>query len=189
MRSNWSTLPPIVRGSITSPIESPTGRLGPARSRSPQNPSTSSSARTRSSTCGGKRAVYAEALRVLHPGGRLLVSGWLRGEGAALTPLVEQFIAASGHDFSLVSLQEIGAVVEELGFVDIDLEDRQEWYLKEATAELERLRGTLKPQFVERWGEDPTQDEIAFWEVLVAALEHGAIRPGHIRALKPLELT
>ena len=102
---------------------------------------------------------------------------------------MEQFIAASGHDFSLVSLQEIGAVVEELGFVDIDLEDRQERNLEETTAELERLRGTLKPQFVERWGEDPTQDETAFWEGLVAALEHGAIRPGHIRALKPLELT
>lgn len=130
----------------------------------------------------------AEAFRVLRPGGRLLVSDWLRGEGEALTPFVQRFIDASGHDFTLVSLQETGVIVEVLGFVDVDLEDRRAWYLKEATAELERLRGPLKPQFLERWGEEATLDEIAFWEVLVAALEQGAVRPGHIRALKPVVL-
>ena len=132
-----------------------------------------------------KEDIYSEALRVLRPGGRLLVSDWLRGEGDSVTPLVQDFIAASGHDFTLVSLQDIGKIVEKLGFVEIDLEDRQAWYLREATAELEKLRGPLKRQFLERWGEKSTEDEIAFWEVLVAALRQGAVRPGHIRATKP----
>ncbi len=132
-----------------------------------------------------KYGIYSEALRVLRPGGRLLVSDWLRGEGDSVTPLVQDFIAASGHDFTLVTLQDIGKIVEKLGFVDIELEDRQAWYLKEATGELEKLRGPLKRQFLERWGEKPTEDEIAFWEVLVAALREGAVRPGHIRATKP----
>ena len=70
--------------------------------------------------------------------------------------------------------------------MEIDLEDRQAWYLKEATAELEKLRGPLKRQFLERWGEKSTEDEIAFWEVLVVALREGAMRPGHIRATKPI---
>ena len=132
-----------------------------------------------------KEDIYSEALRVLRPGGRLLVSDWLRGEGESVTPLVQDFIAASGHDFTLVSLQDTGEIVKKLGFVQIDLEDRQVWYLKEATAELKKMRGPLKRQFLERWGKKSTQDEIAFWEVLVAALRSGAMRPGHIRAIKP----
>jgi SAM-dependent methyltransferase len=133
-----------------------------------------------------KEDVYSEALRVLRPGGQLLVSDWLRGEGDSIAPLVQEFIAASGHDFTLVSLRDIGEIVKKLGFVDIDLEDRHAWYLGEATAELQKLRGPLNHQFLERWGEKATQDEILFWEVLVAALKEGAMRPGHIRARKPV---
>jgi len=131
-----------------------------------------------------KKAIYTEILRILRPGGRLLVSDWLRGDGDAMTPMVEEFIAASGHDFTLVSLRELGEIVEEVGFVEIELEDRRDWYLKEATGELEKLHGPLNARFLELWGEEATQDEIAFWEVLVSALENGAIRPGHIRAVK-----
>jgi SAM-dependent methyltransferase len=133
-----------------------------------------------------KAQIYAEALRVLRPGGRLLISDWLRGQGDSVTPLVQDFITASGHDFTLVSLQEIGEIVEKLGFVEIELEDRQAWYLAEATAELEKLRGPMRHQFVARWGEKSTEDEIAFWVVLVAALKAGAMRPGHIRAKRPI---
>ena len=131
-----------------------------------------------------KEDLYTEILRVLRPGGRLLVSDWLRGDGDSLTPMVREFITASGHDFTLVSLRELGEIVEKVGFLEIELEDRRNWYLKEATGELERLRGPLNAQFVEKWGEESTQDEIAFWEVLAAALEQGAIRPGHVRAMK-----
>ena len=131
-----------------------------------------------------KEALYTEILRILCPGGRLLVSDWLRGDGDALTPMVEEFITASGHDFTLVSLRELGKILEKVGFVEIELEDRRGWYLKEATGELEKLRGPLNAQFLELWGGEATQDEITFWEVLVAALEQGAIRPGHTRAVK-----
>ncbi len=132
-----------------------------------------------------KEDIYAEALRVLRPRGRLLVSDWLRGDGEAVTPRVQDFIAASGHDFTLLSLREIGAIVKKLGFVDIELEDRRDWYLNEAKRELEKLHGPLKPEFEARWGEKALADEIGFWDVLVAALEEGAMRPGHIRAVKP----
>ena len=131
-----------------------------------------------------KAALYAEIFRILRPGGRLLVSDWLRGDGDAMTPMVEEFIAASGHDFTLVSLRELEGIVEEVGFVEVELEDRRDWYFKEATGELEKLRGPLNAQFLELWGDEATQDEITFWEVLVAALEKGAIRPGHIRGVK-----
>jgi ubiquinone/menaquinone biosynthesis C-methylase UbiE len=135
-----------------------------------------------------KEDIYAESLRVLRPGGRLLVSDWLRGDGENVAQRVQEFIAASGHDFTLLSLREIGNIVENLGFIEIELVDRQSWYLKEAISELEKLHGPLKQVFIERWGEKALADEIGFWEVLVAALEEGAMRPGHIRAMKPQKM-
>lgn len=132
-----------------------------------------------------KRALFAEALRVLRPGGRLLVGDWLRGDGEGYTPRVTEFIDASGHDFTLVSLREVGEIVAGVGFADIELQDRHDWYLQEAMSELARLRGPLRAEFVDRWGEEATQDETEFWEVLVATLREGAMRPGHVRAVKP----
>jgi len=135
-----------------------------------------------------KEHLYSEIFRVLRPEGRLFVSDWLGGEGKAVTPTALEFISASSHDFTLMSLHEIGTIVAKVGFAAIDLEDRHTWYLTEAASELEKLRGPLKAEFLELWGEEATQDETAFWEVLVRALEEGVLRPGHIRAVKPADV-
>ena len=132
-----------------------------------------------------KDALYAEAFRVLRPGGRLLVGDWLRGHGNELTPQVASFVRAAEHGFAMASLYDIEAIVAQVGFVDIEVEDRRPWYFEEATSELQRLREVMRHEFVERWGEDSAQAEIEFWEVLVASLATGALSPAHIRARKP----
>ena len=131
-----------------------------------------------------KEALYREAFRVLRPGGRLFVSDWLRGEAEELTPQVGEFVEAAGHLFTMISLGEAAAIVERVGFVGVEVEDRREWYLDEATSELARLRGPLGRQFIERWGEEDAQEEVEFWEVLVRSLSTGALSPGHVRAHK-----
>lgn len=123
-----------------------------------------------------KIGLYSEAFRVMQPGGRLFVSDWLRGEGDKFDATVEKFIESSGHDFTMVSLSEIGDVLAKVGFTDIDLIDRLDWYLNEAKAELEKMRGPLETEL---------REEIEFWEIMVSALNEGAIMPGHMRALKP----
>ena len=133
-----------------------------------------------------KEALYREAFRVLVPGGRLLVSDWLRGHGAALTPQVEAFVVAAEHGFTMVSREDIEAIVELIGFDGVESDDRRAWYLGEATEELERLHGEMRPEFVDRWGEEATQAEIEFWEVLVESLTSGALSPAHVRARKPM---
>jgi len=125
-----------------------------------------------------KIGLYSEAFRVLQPGGRLFVSDWLRGEGDKFDDTVDQFVEASGHNFTMVSLREVGELINSVGFKDIDLTDRRDWYLKEAKSELDKMRGSLKAQL---------HEEIEFWEIMIDALNRGAIMPGHIRAMKPLD--
>jgi SAM-dependent methyltransferase len=132
-----------------------------------------------------KEALYAESSRVLRPGGRLCVGDWLRGEGDALDPFVDSFIAGSGEEFYMQTLAELGALVSAVGFVDVEVEDRGDWYHEEAQDELTRLRGPLRDPFLSRFDQDFYDATIRFWESVVESTGRGALRPGHVRARKP----
>jgi hypothetical protein len=53
------------------------------------------------------------------------------------------------------ALVTVRQLIAALGFVDIEVQDRHDWYLQEATDEPARLRGPLRAGFVERWGRKP----------------------------------
>jgi SAM-dependent methyltransferase len=132
-----------------------------------------------------KAALYSEVFRVLRPGGHLFVGDWLGSDDPSLAPLILEFVEASGHDFTMVSLDYVCGLVSSLGFSEVEHDDRRAWYAKVAAEELARLRGSMGVEIATRWGDESVQSEIAFWEVLVKALNAGALRPGHIRAIKP----
>lgn len=131
-----------------------------------------------------KAAIYREIARVLRPGGRIFIGDWLTSDGRNHGPLLDRFLELAGHDFHLIPLAEAGAIAHAAGFVDVELADRKDWYLVEATAERDYLRGDLGKLFEDRWGIDALRDELNFWETLVEAVAEGVVRPGHIRARK-----
>jgi SAM-dependent methyltransferase len=132
-----------------------------------------------------KDALYAEAFRVLRPGGRLRVGDWLRGEGSELDTLVDEFIRSSGEDFYMQTLGQLCDVVTSVGFVDVDGLDRCEWYHLQAREELAQLREQLHEPFIARLGPDTYSATIEFWQILVDSTQRGVLRPGHVRARKP----
>ncbi len=131
-----------------------------------------------------KAAIYKEIARVLRPGGRIFIGDWLTSDSRSNGPIMDRFMQLAGHDFHFISLAEAGAIANASGFADVELLDRRDWYLVEALAERERLRGDLAKKFEDRWGLDAYRDELNFWETLVEAVTEGVVRPGHIRARK-----
>ena len=131
-----------------------------------------------------KKAIYAELLHVLKPGGRLIVSDWFGGEPPFAEETRAWIDASPGHYF-LETIENVARMAGSLGFVDIETRDRNAWYRDMTRDELAALMGPKRARLVELVGE---KDAAAFIERTrnrVAAVEKGDLRPGHLRARKP----
>jgi SAM-dependent methyltransferase len=132
-----------------------------------------------------KAQIYADVLRVLRPGGRLIASDWLRGGTGSYSPEMMEFFRLEGIAYNMVTLQESAAALAAAGFVDVEIRDRHGWYLGLAQKELAALEGALNSVVVSRIGEERAQHFIDNWRQLVVVVNRGELRPGHLKAAKP----
>jgi phosphoethanolamine N-methyltransferase len=135
-----------------------------------------------------KPAIFAEVLRVLKPGGSFIASDWLRGGGAGYSPQMLEFFRLEGIAYNMATLAESAAALRAAGFVDVELRDRHQWYLDLAQRELEAMQDSLNTTIVHRIGADRARHFVDNWRQLVAVLKRGELRPGHLKARKPLDL-
>jgi SAM-dependent methyltransferase len=131
-----------------------------------------------------KRSVFAEAYRVLRPDGRLIASDWLRGGSVSYSPEMREFFRLEGIAYNMASLEESAATLREVGFSEVEVRDRNEWYRARARAELASLAGEWRATLEARIGGERTEHFIANWRQLVLVLERGELRPGHLKARK-----
>jgi ubiquinone/menaquinone biosynthesis C-methylase UbiE len=132
-----------------------------------------------------KPAIFAEACRLLHPGGRLLVSDWLRGGSGPYSTEMLEFFRLEGIAYNMASIAETTAALARAGFTGIEVRDRNEWYRDLARRELAALEGELRPLVVERIGHARAGHFVDNWRQLVRVLERGELRPAHLKARKP----
>ncbi len=132
-----------------------------------------------------KRAIFAEVLRVLRPGGLLVMSDWLRGGEGAYSPQMLEFFRLEGITYNMASIGQSRAALEAAGFEDIQIRDRNEWYRALAVREHASLAGEWYPTLVERLGEERACHFVVNWRQLVIVLERGELRPAHLKARKP----
>ena len=130
-----------------------------------------------------KAGIFAECLRVLKPGGMLTVYDWLKSEG----PLSEDmlyFYEMEGLTYNMVTLDELVAILERVGFDVMGQEDASDWYRREARREYELLRGDGYGQVVDLIGRKDADHLIEDWRSLVVVCEKGELRQGYTRARK-----
>ena len=131
-----------------------------------------------------KAAVFADAYRLLRPGGSLLVSDWLRGGGGAYSAEMLEYFRLEGLAYNMANVAETTATLARVGFVGIEARDRSAWYRDLARRELAALEGELRPLVAERIGADKAEHFVKNWRQLVLVLERGELRPTHLKARK-----
>ncbi len=133
-----------------------------------------------------KKRIFAQLFRVLKPGGHLIAGDWMTWNRGYRTADMQDYLDAEGLDFHMSSLSSYNRDLNEVGFVSVCLQDRQEWYLSKATKELNSLKNELNKEIVGILGHKEAQRQIKVWEKMIVVLESGEHRPGHFSATKPL---
>ncbi len=132
-----------------------------------------------------KAAIFAEVRRVLRPGGQFIASDWLRGGAGPYSAEMLEYFRLEGITYNMASLEDSRAALAGAGFVDIEIRDRNAWYLDLARDELKALTGEWHDVLVSRLGEERAGHFVVNWRQLVLVLERGELRPAHLRARSP----
>ena len=133
-----------------------------------------------------KASLFADAWRVLRPGGQLIVSDWLRGGSGEYSADMLEYFRLEGIAYNMANMEETTAVLARAGFTGIQAHDRSDWYRDLARRELAALEGELRPVVIERIGRQRADHFVNNWRQLVRVLERGELRPAHLKARKRL---
>jgi len=119
---------------------------------------------------------------VLKPGGIIAASDWMRKDDNPPSAQMRDYIKSEGLDMHMCSLERYRNALDQAGFDDIQLLDRNEWYHQKAMEEVAELRGSLRATIVNLIGEADADHVTEIWEKMVGVLALGEHRPGHFIA-------
>ena len=131
-----------------------------------------------------KEEIFLESCRVLRRGGWVAMSDWFRSS-APFTLQMKEWMKQAGVTLEFITLDETADQLRRIGFADIVIEDRNEWYKDYSKREVERMAGEDRHRFEQLLGKDETDDWIKATGLKSQAVAQGQLRPGHLRARKP----
>lgn len=133
-----------------------------------------------------KSALFAEILRVLRPGGVLAASDWLRGEASAASPAWAAYQRLASYTIVPATAAECRSLLDAAGFVHVSTRDRNAWYAPLARAHLAQIEGSLREPLIAASDATVYDDWARMRRAQTLAVSEGAMRPTHLRAVKPL---
>ena len=132
-----------------------------------------------------KSAFYAEVLRVLEPGGVFIGSDWLCGDKETHTEQALAWLEFIDLNFAMKNLVETRQALEQAGFEQVRLKDRNEWYRTEIKNELASLAGDNYAKLVRLVGAEQAAHRLKSSTLKQQAIEDGFLRPTHFVGYKP----
>ncbi len=132
-----------------------------------------------------KPALATDVFRVLKPGGVFVASDWLISHDGEPSSDMRAYLASEDLDFGMASPKAYAGALQQAGFVDVVLTNRNEWYCDQAEQELALLQGELHDRAVAELGQDPVDHNIRTWGLMIKVLQTGEHCPHHLRGRKP----
>lgn len=132
-----------------------------------------------------KDALFADAYRLLLPGGWLAASDWLIAHDDEPSPAMRNYLDLEGLSFNMASPVRYRKALEGAGFTDVELRNRNPWYRETARAELAAIQGSLYEQACAAAGRDVVDHNIETWTAMLEVVETGEHCPHHLRGRKP----
>lgn len=132
-----------------------------------------------------KEALVQDIFRVLRPGGWLAASDWMIAHDDTPSPQMQAYIEQEGLSFNMASPERYRRAMDAAGFTDIELRNRNPWYVEVARGELEAMRGDLYDKAVAAAGREIVDHNIETWGAMLGVLETGEHCPHHLRGRKP----
>ena len=126
-----------------------------------------------------KLALYQDVLRVLRGGGVFVGSDWLRGGEGEYSDQFKEWLIAVQLTFDMKNLEQTRRALEQAGFVDVKLKDRNEWYQQEIKNELATLAGKKYTELAKRVGEEKAAHRLRSSTLKQRVVERGELRPTH----------
>ena len=83
-----------------------------------------------------------------------------------------------------VALGEFGELLEQIGFGEIEINDRNAWYAQNILQELATLQGENYKRLVAQHGEEFAKQRLKSSSLKKVVVDQGLLRPGHIRAVR-----
>jgi phosphoethanolamine N-methyltransferase len=132
-----------------------------------------------------KRGTLAECLRVLRPGGWFTCYDWMRGVDGEYSEDMRYWFELEGLTYAMATPERQLSIMREVGFDHPDVEDRSDWYRREARIEYERLRDSLYPRMLESMGKADADHFVEDWRAMVVVCEKGEMLQVYSRGQKP----
>lgn len=132
-----------------------------------------------------KEALFADAFRLLVPGGWLAASDWLIAHDEEPSPAMRRYLDLEGLSFNMASPARYRKALEGAGFTDVELRNRNPWYAETARAELAAMEGSLYEKAAASAGRDVVDHNIQTWTAMLEVLETGEHCPHHLRGRRP----
>lgn len=132
-----------------------------------------------------KQALAGDVYRVLKPGGAFVASDWLMSHDGEPSSDMRAYLASEDLDFGMASPEAYTQALEQAGFVDVALTNRNGWYCDQAKRELALLQGELHDSAIAELGQELVNHNIQTWALMIKVLETGEHCPHHLRGRKP----